>query len=80
MSEKLLTRKERIENLRKRVEDIKPQLPQNWRHILITTHPKYDCLRGIHLIGNVYKGRSTDEELTEILEKIAATGQNQIAN
>ena len=67
-----ITPKEKKEILKNRVASIKDKLPKNYRGIIIRQYPKYDTLQGACLIGNVVRLRSTDEELTVILEEIAS--------
>ena len=67
----LLSYKERTESLRARVKAIKAKLPKNYINMLIERHPAYNSMRGYYRIGNVLNGKSTDEELTVILEQLA---------
>jgi len=72
MVQQLLTPKEKKSALRSRIEAIKNKLPKNYRSIIISKYPQYDSYSGTSLINNVMNLKSTDEALTEILEKIAA--------
>lgn len=67
-----ITPLEKKELLRNRVAAIKDKLPKNYRGIIIRKYPEYDTQQGAFLINNVVRLKSTDEELTSILEEIVA--------
>ncbi len=73
MENNVISPREKKQALRDRIEAIRPKLPKNYRGIIIAKYPQYDTYQGSFLISNVISGRSTDEELTEILEKIATS-------
>jgi hypothetical protein len=54
-----------------RVKAIKPNLPKNYRAIILSNYPEYNSVKGGVLIQNVVAMRTADVLLTEILEKIA---------
>jgi hypothetical protein len=64
--------KKTSEILKNRVKFCKPKLPNNWRQQIITIAPEYDSLKGVRLMDNVFKLRSSDLKLTEIIESIVA--------
>lgn len=49
---------------------LKPQLPADWRKRLIAISPEYDSLEGATLMQNVHQGRSKDESILMLWEKI----------
>ncbi len=49
---------------------LKPQLPADWRKRLIAIAPEYDSLEGATLMQNVHQGRSKDETILTLWEKI----------
>jgi hypothetical protein len=63
--------KKTSEILKNRIKDCKENLPNNWRQQIILLAPEYDSLRGARLMDNVFKLRSSDLRLTELIEKIA---------
>ena len=67
--------KKTSEILKDRIKSCKENLPNNWRQQIITIAPEYDSLRGARLMDNVFKLRSSDLKLTEIIESIVATNQ-----
>jgi hypothetical protein len=66
--------------LKNRVEECKPFLPNNWRQKIIAIAPEYDSLKGARLMDNVYKLRSSDLKLTELVEVISAENKNKVLN
>jgi hypothetical protein len=58
--------------LKNRVEECKILLPNNWRQKIIAFAPEYDSLKGARLMDNVYKLRSSDLKLTELMEQISS--------
>lgn len=54
-----------------RVKAIKDKLPSNYRAIILSNYPEYNTAAGYSLISNVITGRTADNTVTEILEKIA---------
>ena len=58
--------------LKNRVEECKIFLPNNWRQKIIVVAPEYDSLKGARLMDNVYKLRSSDLKLTELIEQISS--------
>ncbi len=63
--------KKTSEILKNRVEFCKKKLPNNWRQQIIVIAPEYDSLKGARLMDNVFKLRSSDLRLTELIEQIA---------
>jgi hypothetical protein len=63
--------KKTSEILKNRIRACKANLPNNWRQQIILLAPEYDSLRGARLMDNVFKLRSSDLRLTELIEKIA---------
>lgn len=64
--------KKTSEILKNRIKDCKEFLPNNWRQQIIILAPEYDSLKGARLMDNVFKLRSSDLGLTELIEKIVA--------
>ena len=64
--------KKTSEILKNRVKEYKKNLPNNWRQQIIYHAPEYDSLKGARLMDNVFKLRSSDLRLTELIEQIAA--------
>lgn len=62
--------KKTSEILKNRVRACKMVLPNNWRHQIIILAPEYDSLKGARLMDNVFKLRSSDLKLTELMEQI----------
>jgi hypothetical protein len=67
--------KKTSEILKNRVEVCKKNLPNNWRQQIIIIAPEYDSLKGARLMDNVFKLRSSDLRLTELIEQIAADAE-----
>jgi hypothetical protein len=65
--------KKTSEILKNRIKNCKKVLPNNWRQQIIILAPEYDSLKGARLMDNVFKLRSSDLRLTELIEQIAAT-------
>lgn len=63
--------KKTSEILKNRIEVCKKVLPNNWRQQIIVLAPEYDSLKGARLMDNVFKLRSSDLRLTELIEQIA---------
>ncbi|MES2517847.1 MAG: hypothetical protein V4585_07045 [Bacteroidota bacterium] len=57
--------------LKSRIKACKEFLPNNWRQKIIELAPEYDSLKGVRLMDNVFKLRSSDLRLTELIEQIA---------
>jgi hypothetical protein len=64
--------KKTSEILKNRIRVCKKRLPNNWRQLIIILAPEYDSLKGARLMDNVFKLRSSDLRLTELIEQIAA--------
>ena len=62
--------KKTSEILKNRIKACKNLLPNNWRQQIITIAPEYDSLKGARLMDNVFKLRSSDLRLTELIEEI----------
>ena len=62
--------KKTSEILKSRIKACKEFLPNNWRQQIIILAPEYDSLKGARLMDNVFKLRSSDLGLTELIEKI----------
>lgn len=62
--------KKTSEILKNRIKACKVLLPNNWRQQIINIAPEYDSLRGARLMDNVFKLRSSDLRLTELIEQI----------
>lgn len=58
------------EAFRRKIKELKPKLPDNWKLLFIAEHPEYDSYRGGVVLHNVINGRSTDQVVLEGLEKI----------
>ena len=56
---------------------LKPQLPADWRRRLIVIAPEYDSLEGATLMQNVHQGRSKDENVLNLWEKIISDYDNE---
>lgn len=63
--------KKTSEILKNRIKVCKKVLPNNWRQQIIVLAPEYDSLKGARLMDNVFKLRSSDLRLTELIEQIA---------
>lgn len=64
--------KKTSEILKNRIKVCKKVLPSNWRQLIIILAPEYDSLKGVRLMDNVFKLRSSDLRLTELIEQIAS--------
>lgn len=64
--------KKTSEILKSRIRVCKKRLPNNWRQLVIRLAPEYDSLKGARLMDNVFKLRSSDLRLTEMIEQIVA--------
>ncbi len=64
--------------LKQRVTICKKHLPTNWRQRIIKISPEYDSLKGARLMDNVFKLRSSDLVLTELMELVAFTYQEEL--
>jgi hypothetical protein len=64
--------KKTSEILKNRIKVCKKVLPNNWRQQIIVLAPEYDSLKGARLMDNVFKLRSSDLRLTELIEQIAS--------
>lgn len=62
--------KKTSEILKNRIKACKNLLPNNWRQRIIQIAPEYDSLKGARLMDNVFKLRSSDLRLTELIEQI----------
>lgn len=62
--------KKTSEILKNRIKVCKKLLPNNWRQLIIIIAPEYDSLKGARLMDNVFKLRSSDLRLTELIEQI----------
>jgi hypothetical protein len=62
--------KKTSEILKNRIKACKNLLPNNWRQQIINIAPEYDSLKGARLMDNVFKLRSSDLRLTELIEQI----------
>lgn len=62
--------KKTSEILKNRIKACKNFLPNNWRQQIISLAPEYDSLKGARLMDNVFKLRSSDLRLTELIEEI----------
>jgi hypothetical protein len=67
--------KKTSEILKSRIKACKEFLPNNWRQQIIIFAPEYDSLKGARLMDNVFKLRSSDLRLTELIEKIVVDFQ-----
>jgi hypothetical protein len=63
--------KKTSEILKNRIKACKQFLPNDWRQKIILIAPEYDSLKGARLMDNVFKLRSSDLKLTELIEQIA---------
>ncbi|MCU0467662.1 MAG: hypothetical protein MUF58_03600 [Arcicella sp.] len=66
------------EILKNRIKACKPFLPNNWRQKIIKIAPEYDSLKGARLMDNVFKLRSSDLRLTELIEQIVNVKSNDV--
>ena len=76
--------KKTSEILKNRIKACKNLLPNNWRQQIINIAPEYDSLKGARLMDNVFKLRSSDLRLTELIEQIVnllslGNSENEIA-
>lgn len=62
--------KKTSEILKNRIKICKKLLPNNWRQLVVNLAPEYDSLKGARLMDNVFKLRSSDLRLTELIEEI----------
>jgi hypothetical protein len=62
--------KKTSEILKNRIKACKNLLPNNWRQQIVNIAPEYDSLKGARLMDNVFKLRSSDLRLTELIEQI----------
>ena len=62
--------KKTSEILKNRIKACKNFLPNNWRQQIINIAPEYDSLKGARLMDNVFKLRSSDLRLTELIEEM----------
>ncbi len=69
--------KKTSEILKNRIKTCKEFLPNNWRQQIIIIAPEYDSLKGARLMDNVFKLRSSDLRLTELIEKIVEGFQTE---
>ena len=69
--------KKTSEILKNRIKSCKIFLPNNWRQQIIIIAPEYDSLKGARLMDNVFKLRSSDLKLTELIEQIARKAQEK---
>jgi hypothetical protein len=67
--------KKTSEILKNRINACKEFLPNNWRQQIILIAPEYDSLKGARLMDNVFKLRSSDLRLTELIEQINMIAQ-----
>ncbi len=67
--------KKTSELLKNRIKSCKGFLPNNWRQQIINIAPEYDSLKGARLMDNVFKLRSSDLRLTELIEEIVKSVQ-----
>ena len=67
--------KKTSEILKNRIKLCKEVLPNNWRQQIIALAAEYDSLKGARLMDNVFKLRSSDLKLTELIEQIAANSK-----
>ncbi len=72
--------KKTSEILKNRIKACKQNLPNNWRQQIISLAPEYDSLRGARLMDNVFKLRSSDLRLTELIEKIADESEGVVVD
>jgi hypothetical protein len=72
--------KKTSEILKNRIKACKTNLPNNWRQQIILLAPEYDSLRGARLMDNVFKLRSSDLRLTELIEKIANESEGLVVD
>jgi hypothetical protein len=68
--------KKTSEILKSRINACKEFLPNNWRQQIILIAPEFDSLRGARLMDNVFKLRSSDLRLTELIEQIVEVTQS----
>jgi hypothetical protein len=68
------------DELKVRVANVKPLLPDGIRATIYEKFPKYDNAKGASKLNNVLTLVTADLELTEILEKIAAEYQEELNN
>lgn len=59
------------EHLKNQIREIKGDLPDNWKEILIKNFPEYNTMEGGRLVRDVYNLRSSDGLLTDRLKQIA---------
>jgi hypothetical protein len=70
MTKQLLTPRDKLNLSNGRREQLKPKLPKNWRKLVVAIAPEYDSLDGATLMQNVHQGRSNDDNLLDIWERI----------
>ena len=71
--------KKTSEILKNRIKACKNLLPNNWRQQIIQIAPEYDSLKGARLMDNVFKLRSSDLRLTELIEDIVNMNLNNVS-
>lgn len=72
--------KKTSEILKNRIKACKNLLPNNWRQQIVHIAPEYDSLKGARLMDNVFKLRSSDLRLTDLMEqivKLLPTGEHE---
>jgi hypothetical protein len=68
------------DDLKVRVMNIKEELPDNWRNILLKNFPEYNNKGGLNLLHNVRHLRVADERVTLIMEEIARRYKKYFSN
>ena len=68
----ILTKTEKIAILKERMENLKPELFEikGWRKKLIEKYPAYDSMKWVGFITNMLALRTTDEDLLDRLEEL----------
>jgi 23S rRNA maturation mini-RNase III len=59
-----------IEELKKRIANVKLRLEPGYRKQFFADNPEYDTAAGAELFNNVIYLKSTDKKITELLEEM----------
>lgn len=63
-------RTRRVEELRGRIQSLRPHMPRFYMREIIKKYPKYKNLSLVYKVGNVVALKCTDEKITKTLEEL----------
>lgn len=67
----VITKKTRqVEELRRRIQAVRPHMPRMYMRELIKKHPKFKNISLVYKVGNVVALKCTDEKITKTLEEL----------